>query len=540
MLDLLLINPASRTQVYQSLGTRLAAIENPVWAGLMAEFARRHRLSVEIIDAEALGLTAEQVAEAVATLNPRLAVVVVYGHQPSASTQIMPAARRTCQAIKDAAPEQLIVLTGGHVAALPRQTLEEEPTDFVAAGEGLWTIVELTAALKAWSNPELSRVRGLWYREGGEIRSTPAAPLVSELDEQLAGIACDLLPMDLYRAHNWHCFGGYDRQPYAALYTTLGCPYHCSFCCIQAPFKEGEQAAGFKPSVNSYRFWSPDHVIGQIDKLVLEHGVRNIKIADEMFVLNRRHVAAICDLIIERGYNLNLWAYARVDTVHDELLDKLVRAGFRWLAFGIESASEQVRDGVDKRFTQAQIFTTLDKVRAAGIHVIGNYIFGLPDDDRKSMQATLHLALELNCEFANFYTTMAYPGSPLYQLALSAGWPLPQSWSGYSQHAVDTLPLPTRHLSSADVLSFRDAAFDRYYSNPRYLDVVRLTFGETTVDEIRAMTAHRLNRTFAGRAMGLDCGGIEQQELVGGGACLEQIAGRGVDGDALAAVKDAS
>ena len=39
-LDLVLINPASRTQVYQSLGTELAAVENPVWAGLMATFCR--------------------------------------------------------------------------------------------------------------------------------------------------------------------------------------------------------------------------------------------------------------------------------------------------------------------------------------------------------------------------------------------------------------------------------------------------------------------------------------------------------------------
>ena len=58
-----------------------------VWAGLMATFCRTGGLSVELIDAEAEELTAEQVAERVAHLNPVLAAVVVYGHQPSASTQ---------------------------------------------------------------------------------------------------------------------------------------------------------------------------------------------------------------------------------------------------------------------------------------------------------------------------------------------------------------------------------------------------------------------------------------------------------------------
>ena len=62
------------------------------------------------------------------------------------------------------------------------------------------------------------------------------------------------------------------------------------------------------------------------------------------------------------------------------------------------------------------------------------------------MQQTLDLALDLNCEFANFYSAMAYPGSPLYEQALRLGWRLPDTWSGYSQHAVDTLPLPTNHL----------------------------------------------------------------------------------------------
>src|SRR5436305_4226420 len=90
-LDLLLINPGSRTQVYQALGTRLAAVENPVWAGLMATFCRRHGLSVALIDAEAEELSAAEVAERVEDLAPILAAVVVYGHQPSASTQIMTA-----------------------------------------------------------------------------------------------------------------------------------------------------------------------------------------------------------------------------------------------------------------------------------------------------------------------------------------------------------------------------------------------------------------------------------------------------------------
>ena len=80
--------------------------------------------------------------------------------------------------------------------------------------------------------------------------------IIKNLDTEMPGIAWDHSPMDLYRAHNLHCFGGLTRKPYASIYTTLGCPYRCGFCCIQAPFKSGEKELGYQPSVNSYRLWS--------------------------------------------------------------------------------------------------------------------------------------------------------------------------------------------------------------------------------------------------------------------------------------------
>jgi radical SAM superfamily enzyme YgiQ (UPF0313 family) len=492
-LDLVLINPSSRTQVYQSLAGKLVAVENPVWAGLMATFCRRKGLSVEIIDAEAEELIAEEVAERVQDFDPVLAAVVVYGHQPSASTQIMTASGQVCTAIKQLIPEQSVLLVGGHVAALPERTLREEDADFVASGEGLHTLVGLVEALKS-SVPEFSKVPGLWYRSGDHICSMPDRPLVGALDADMPGVAWDLLPMDRYRAHNWHCLGGRDRQPYAALYTTLGCPYHCSFCCIQAPFKSGERAAGRDTSANTYRFWHPDTVIEQIDLLVNRYGVRNLKIADEMFVLNKRHVLAICDRIIERGYDLNIWAYSRVDTIKDGMLDKLKAAGFHWLAFGIEAGADRVRANVDKAIDQDEVYKVIRRVRDAGINVIGNYIFGLPEDDQETMQATLDLATDLNCEFANFYSAMAYPGSPLHAMAVRQGVPLPAAWTGYSQHSRDCLPLPTRYLTSRDVLRFRDEAFMKYYTNPNYLKMIEQRFGLETVAQIRQITGYRLER----------------------------------------------
>lgn len=494
--DLVLVNPGGRSRIYQSLGAALTAIEPPVWAGLMATFVRQRGFSVVLVDAEAEDLAPEETAERITALQPLLTAVVVYGHQPSASTQNMPSAGAICTALRQRAPDLRTLLVGGHAAALPERTLREEDADFVCSGEGPYTILELLEVLKAGGS-DYGKVRGLVYLDEERTVATPPAPLVQDLDREMPALAWDLLPVEKYRAHNWHAFGHLERQPYASLYTTLGCPYHCSFCCIQAPFKSGEGVLGLKESVNSYRFWSPQVVVDHLGRLVERYGVRNMKIADEMFVLNMKHVNGICDLLIERQYNLNIWAYARIDTVRgDDSVEKLKRAGFNWLAFGIESASERVRKDVDKGFKQDLIVQTVERVRAAGINVIANFIFGLPEDDVESMQETLDMALELNCEFANFYCAMAYPGSQLYTLALKEGWSLPKRWSGYSQHSMDTLPLPTKYLLAAEVLRFRDHAFQVYFTSPRYLEMVAQKFGPATVQHIQEMTSLKLERQY--------------------------------------------
>jgi radical SAM superfamily enzyme YgiQ (UPF0313 family) len=121
-------------------------------------------------------------------------------------------------------------------------------------------------------------------------------------------------------------------------------------------------------------------------------------------------------------------------------------------------------------------------------------MFGLPDDDYTTMQETLCLAMDINAEWTNFYTTMAYPGSKLYDEALRKGWHLPETWNGYSQYAYETLPLPTNHLSAAEVLNYRDYAFEVYFRNPRYLHKISDSFGSAAVRHIQEMTGHKLTR----------------------------------------------
>jgi len=370
-----------------------------------------------------------------------------------------------------------------HPSALPERTLEEEKVDFVVEGEGPLTLKGLIEVLKNGST-NYTGIPGLLYYEHSVIQRNPRAPLIKDLDEILPIAAWDLLPIKKYRAHNWHCFDNLEkRTPYGAIYTSLGCPYSCIFCCINAPFG--------KPGI---RYRSPRMVVNEIDVLVRDYGITNLKIVDELFVLHEEHYMAIVDLIIKKGYNLNIWAYARVDTVEIKNLEKMRKAGIRWLALGIESANPDIRKGAQKKMKVTDIKNVVRMTQESGIRVIGNYLFGLPEDTLETMQETLEMALDLNCEFANFYSAMAYPGSKLYETALSEKWALPKEWHGYSQHAYETLPLPTKFISAWDVLKFRDDAFHRYFESEKYLMMIEEKFGSKVKHHVQEITKTKLRR----------------------------------------------
>ena len=99
MIDICLLKTPDSGLVYQNLG-EFSAIEVPVWAALMANYLRKRNYSVEILDAEAEHLTLERAAQRVASIGARLTVFVLYGHQPSASTQRMPDAVATHHILK--------------------------------------------------------------------------------------------------------------------------------------------------------------------------------------------------------------------------------------------------------------------------------------------------------------------------------------------------------------------------------------------------------------------------------------------------------
>jgi radical SAM superfamily enzyme YgiQ (UPF0313 family) len=493
-LDVLFVHANGAKKIYQDLANHFSAIEPPIWAGMLANHCRSKGFSVDILDCEALHLDEQQSAQQITERRARLVCFVVYGQQPSASSQNMAEATRLSDIIKKLAPECKILFVGGHMAALPREVLEKHTSiDFVCQNEGVYTISNL---LKTNLKEGLEKVDGLGFRLGtheGIVLNKPS-PIVAlaDLEHELPGIAWDLLPVKNYRTTLWHSYPNNSiRQPFASLYTSLGCPMRCSFCMINIINRQENE---YSDGSAVFRYWDPEHIIKEFDYFASQ-GITNIKIADELFVLNANHFLKLCELIIQRGYKFNIWCYSRIDTVRDHFLATLKKAGVNWMALGIESGKAQVRKDVTKgRFEDVDIRAVVKKIREHGINVIGNYIFGLPEDDLNSMQMTLDLAVEMNTEEVNFYSAMAYPGSPLYGIAKKEGWKLPSTYEGFSQHSYEEQPLPTKYLTAEQVLAFRDEAWMKYHSSTKYLELIKQKFGQVAVDETRKSTKIKLKR----------------------------------------------
>jgi radical SAM superfamily enzyme YgiQ (UPF0313 family) len=502
-LDVLFVNADSSVQAYQKLSEKFSAIEPPTWSLLLAQSCRSKGYGAAILDCTAENLDIPAAVRRIGEAKARLVCFVVYGQNPNSGTTNMIASIALCRAFKEASPDATTCFVGSHVSALPREVLAYGCVDIVLLNEGVYALHNL---LKTDLRSGLDAVDGIGHKSGGiPVLNRPERVVPQErMDADLPGYAWDLLPykskpLDLYRAHFWHAeFDHNKRTPFAALYTSLGCRFKCDFCMINIVNRVDNADGTVSASSPNMRFWSPEFIIREFDRLA-ELGVETLRISDEMFFLNKKYFEPLLSQLVERDYRLRMWSYSRVDTVQPKYLELFRKAGIGWLALGVEAANQTIRKEVSKgTFQEVNIRNVVSSIRDSGINVISNYIFGFPDDTLETMQQTLDLALELNTEMANMYPCQALPGSPLYNTARANGWALPDSYEGYAFLSYESQPLPTKHLSAADVVRFRDKAWQAYFTHKPYLELVERKFGPMERRNVEEMANIRLKRRLLG------------------------------------------
>lgn len=502
-MDVLFVTPDSSVKAYQGLAETFSAIEPPTWSLLLADSCRSKGYGAGILDCDAERLSLNDSVIRISDAKSRLIVFVLYGQNPNSGTTSMIGALELAAAVKASGIGSPIAFVGSHTSALPREVLAYACVDIVLLNEGVYALHNL---LRSNLKSDLLSIKGIGHkiRHGAELKPILNSPerIVPQnsMDFDLPGYAWDLLPfkerpLDLYRAHFWHA--GFDhgkRTPFAAIYTSLGCQFACNFCMINIVNREDNSDGIDASHSRGTRFWSSEWVASEMRKLA-NLGVKTLRISDEMFFLNRKYYTPILDDCIAEDYGFNMWTYSRVDTVRPAVLDKFKAAGINWLALGVEAGNQAVRQEVSKgSFKEVDIRDIHKAIQASDINIISNFIYGFPEDTTETMQQTLDLALELNSEMVNMYPCQALPGSPLYNTAKKNGWELPSTYEGFAFLSYEAEPLRTNHLTAAEVLKFRDEAWQTYFTNPNYLNLVEQRFGILERNNVEEMAKIKLKR----------------------------------------------
>jgi len=189
--------------------------------------------------------------------------------------------------------------------------------------------------------------------------------------------------------------------------TSRGCPFHCVFCA-------SSQFWGHR-----WRARTARNIVSELELLYKDYhsslGLDGFYIGDDNFMMDKKRVIDICNLILESGLDLQWGCQARVDSADEELYHLMHKAGCRVLEYGIESGSDRILRNIGKDISTDMIRRARQKAKKAGLKVLGNFMLGLPGDTKQTMRETIEFAEKLDIDYPCFHPTYLYPGTPLAQ-----------------------------------------------------------------------------------------------------------------------------
>lgn len=348
-----------------------------------------------------------------------------------------------------------MVLGGHHAFTMRGQLLDETRADIIAIGEGENIFSNLCNAIL--NNRKLDDVRGIYFKRDGRVLYSGDNEYIKNLDE-LPMPAYEYFPMDRYQGHFYRKWISGYRKPFASIVTSRGCPFGCGFC---SNILWGKKV----------RFQSPERVIRDIDYLIKHYGIRLLSFFDDTFTLDMERAQRICDLLIERRYNLDIYCSTLGGSLNDSLLKKMRSSGFKWIGIGIESGNEMILNKISKNQSPKQCSEVLHMIADNGIAIYGSFIFGYPQENKQTLNDTLSFILQNPIHFPQISIFVPYPGTPIYNELVAKGVNIPKNINQLSKVVSYNKCISGRYL-----LFFLWYSYARSLLSIKYLNLIRKTF----------------------------------------------------------------
>jgi radical SAM superfamily enzyme YgiQ (UPF0313 family) len=343
----------------------------------------------------------------------------------------------TSKSIKKHYPEKLII-SGGVNARNRISKFLSNGIDIVFLSESEKTIINLVNFFSE-SSPNLDKLSSMAFKSHGKTITRPTLPddVVWDLD-QLPMPAWNLLPNEKYweigRPHGGHFEEG-EELKYASLMTSLGCPFSCTYCHIA-----GEKSDSVSGDIGQYRIKSDDRVLKELYYLKDVIGVKQVFVEDDSIFGKKKRGIRLLNKVLDVG--LEILDVNGVNIIHllkkgkpdHEVIELLVKAGFREIVLPFESANQRIikKYASNKWILENSDIKGLIRVcKEYGLRVPGNFMLGFPDETREEIENTIEFAkkcLDWGLDSANFFLTMPLPGTPLFDDCVRDGY-LPKDYN---------------------------------------------------------------------------------------------------------------
>jgi anaerobic magnesium-protoporphyrin IX monomethyl ester cyclase len=266
--------------------------------------------------------------------------------------------------LKDREPHKPVIVGGVHATVFPDHILENTSADACVVGEGEEVLLSIVSGVE-WF--EIDGIRTRLF-DNGMAQQMPCLDIFPFPDRSAIDYYSYLVPRTFGYMAN--------VQREGSIITGRGCPFSCAFCASNNIYN------------GKVRYHSPEYVVEELVLLKEQYDVEMVNFLDDTFILNKKRVSDICDLIIKRGLNMKWFCLTRVDTIDKELLLKMKVAGCLSLAIGFESGSDRILKQMNKKVTVEQAKESIKIIASTGLLINGQLIVGFPTETKKDIELT--------------------------------------------------------------------------------------------------------------------------------------------------------
>ncbi|MDD1779005.1 MAG: B12-binding domain-containing radical SAM protein [Candidatus Helarchaeota archaeon] len=426
----------------------------PLGLASIAAFIRKEGIEVKIVDANVVDLNKDKLALIIKTFKPEIigtgGMTIQYGDVLNIGALV-----------KSVAPQIPLVYGGVHFTFFPQDGLKYG--DICVFGEGEETFLEICG------ETDRKKIKGIAFKEDKEIIRTEERPLIPDLDK---------IPFPAYDLLNINAYKDYliTREKAISMMTGRGCPYNCVFCASPQLWKR------------KVRVHSLEYVFEHIDLLIKNYSLKNLRIMDDTFTLNKKRVYDFCDKIEEHRFKLKMTCLTNVRNADYDLFKRMKEVGFAIVAFGIESGNNEILQKINKGITIEEARKAVEMAKKAGLRTELLFMVGNIGETKQTIIDSIKLANKLNPIGSNFdrwYQIRRYnvfqfatpsPGSKFNEIAKDYGTVVDENYEGYNH----TRPVFIPHgLDEKTMIKLQDIAL--LWTNkypPKWLTRVTKTLKE--------------------------------------------------------------